>query len=94
MNFKSRWYHSDVLDQGAGRKVEGPRGIVSISSLSGRNRHESLQLPESLIRLAQDEYDIQHPGQPYEIMQERGGLGLLEMVLLLADALERERHKP
>lgn len=86
MSFSPRWYLSDVLDRGTGRKVEGPKGIVS----TGRSK---LELPEELIRLAQDEYDIQHPGQPYERMQERGGLGVVEMICLLADALERERSR-
>lgn len=85
-NFRPRWYGADILDRGVGRKWSGleKKGVVQSK--------EFPRLPEELIRLAQDEYDIQHSGQPYERMQQRGGLGIIEIIMLLADALERERH--
>lgn len=70
---------------------KGPVGRVQIESQirDVRNRGTALTLPEQVLRLAQAEYDRQHPGQPYERMQERGGLGILEIVALLADYIER-----
>lgn len=79
-----RWY-------GAFGNWKGPTGRVQVEALVAEHRRRPLTLPEPVLRLAQAEYDIQHPGQPYERMQERGGLGVLEIVALLADALERER---
>jgi hypothetical protein len=72
-------------------RYTGSRGKVQVDSLfrSYRNRGEQFTLPEPVIRLAQDEYDRQYPGQPYERMQERGGLSLLEIVGFMADRIER-----
>lgn len=68
----------------------GPRGKVQVESTLRRERREGgLTLPEPMLRLAQAEYDRQFPGQPYERMQERGGLSLLEVVGLLCDRIER-----
>lgn len=74
-----------------GDRWSGPRGRVQVGGdiRKADRSARSLMLPEPVLRLAQDEYDIQFPGQPYGRMQERGGLGLLEVVSLLADALER-----
>ncbi len=74
----------------------GPTGVVQISGRIRRAQRsgEPLTLPEPLLRLAQAEYDIRFPGQPYEEMQKRGGLGILEVVALLADALERKGGPP
>ncbi len=84
-----RWY-------GGLMRWTGPKGVVQIESdvrtaVLPRGG-ERFRLPEPVLRLAQEEYDRQHPGQPYERMQERGGLGLLEIVGLLADLIERERE--
>lgn len=83
-----RWY-------GGGNSYNGPVGKVQVEGRvrDAERRREPLTLPEPLLRLAQAEYDIQFPGQPYERTQERGGLGVLEVVCLLADALERERDR-
>lgn len=70
----------------------GARGVVQIGSPlreAVRDNRRSLALPEPILRLAQDEYDLQYSGQPYERMQERGGLSVYEVIGLLADALER-----
>lgn len=78
-----RWY-GHLLHGGA-------RGVVQVDArlLQERRHPERFTLPEDVLRLAQAEYDIQHPGQPYERMQERGGLSVLEIVGLLADHVER-----
>jgi hypothetical protein len=68
------------------------KGKAQVELRLARAAGNSIELPEPVLRLAQDEYDIQFPGQPYERMQERGGLSLLEIIGLLADALERERR--
>lgn len=78
--FKPRWYMGDW---------KGPVGKVQVESTLRAMDRRGGTLPEPILRLAQAEYDIQFPGQPYERMQERGGLGLGEVVRLLADALER-----
>lgn len=69
----------------------GPVGKAQIEDrlTDRRAPGRSLTLPEPVLRLAQAEYDRQFPGQPYERMQERGGLGILEVVALLADYIER-----
>lgn len=73
---------------------KGPRGTVQVEAPVGRafRDHAALTLPEPVLRLAQEEYDRRFPGQPYERMQQRGGLGVLEVVALLADIIERERN--
>lgn len=85
MGSRRRWY-GDLMSW------KGPVGRVQVESLVrsvGRTSNVALTLPEPILRLAQDEYDRQFPGQPYERMQERGGLGVLEIIGLLADSLER-----
>lgn len=77
---KPRWYMGMS-------SWSGPKGKVQVGVKL--RRAERLELPEPVLRLAQAEYDRQFPGQPYERMQERGGLGLMEVVSLLTDALER-----
>lgn len=83
--FRPRWYMQ--------READLPQGKVQVEDRIRTRHGKPYTLPEELLRLAQDEYDIQFPGQPYERMQERGGLGIGEVVRLLADALERERAK-
>jgi len=70
---------------------KGAKGKVQTSNIE---RYQSLKLPEPILRLAQAEYDRQYPGQPYERMQERSGLSILEVVALLADTAERHGAKP
>jgi hypothetical protein len=48
-----------------------------------------MELPEDILRMAQTEYDDQFPGQPYERMQQRGVLSVLEIVRLMADRILR-----
>ena len=81
-----RWYGDMFWWQGAVGKVQMDDRIKDYF------RHHptpEFTLPEQVLRLAQEEYDRQHPGQPYERMQQRGGLSLLEVVALLADHVER-----
>jgi hypothetical protein len=65
--------------------------VVQVDArLKERYPTEHFTLPEEVLRLAQAEYDIRYPDkQPYERMQERGGLSVLEIVGLLADHVER-----
>ena len=89
MNFKPRFYHCCWSD-------DEPTGIFQVeTSLEPVvRRRERPTLPESILRLAHAEYEQQHHGQDYERMQERGGLGILEVVRLLADYVERLGGKP
>lgn len=83
-----RWY-GDLT------RYEGRKGKTQIDrQLRRYEAGDNIDLPEPVLRLAQDEYDIQFPGQPYKRMQERGGLSVLEIVGLLADSLERHGVKP
>lgn len=84
------WY-GHTFEMMTGKSVE-PSGVVQIGDSvrnAARGGGPRFRLPEGILRLAQDEYDRQHPGQPYERMQERGGLGLTEIISLLADSLNR-----
>lgn len=71
-----------------------PRGVVQMESHL-KDRYVRLTLPEHILRLAQAEYE-HHFGheQDYERMQERGGLGLLEVVGLLADLADHLGAQP
>ena len=76
-----------------------PRGVVQLeSSLQDTIRcrdRSRFTLPEGVLRLAHTEYEHQYGHQQdYERMQERGGLGVLEVVALLADLAERFGAKP
>lgn len=76
---------------------KGPVGVVQVESRVRdlQRRGSRLTLPEPVLRLAHAEYERQYgPGQDYERMQERAGLGLLEVVALLADFVERLGGKP
>lgn len=84
---KRRWY-------GFLHSHDGPTGRVQVEARIREHQRTPLRLPEHVLRLAQAEYDRQHPGQPYERMQERGGLGLLEVIALLADTAERHGALP
>lgn len=82
----TRWY-------GFMQSWTGDMGTAQIDSAlrssPDRRVPRSLKLPEPVLRLAQAEYDARYPGQPYERMQERGGLSVLEIVALLADRVQR-----
>ncbi len=81
--FRPRWYAGGALDR-------EPQGRVQVdSALVRHDDRRRRTLPEALLRLAHEEYDRQHPRQPYERMQERGGLSVLELVMLLGDHVER-----
>lgn len=59
------------------------------------HRRESLYLAPEVIQMAYDEYAAQgFRDQSLERLNERAGFGILELVALLADALERERGGP
>jgi hypothetical protein len=77
-----RWY-------GMLSSFKGPTARVQIESpLVERYGQRSTTLPEPIVRMAADEYN-RHYDQSYERLQERGGLGVLEIVALLADRCER-----
>jgi hypothetical protein len=60
-----------------------------------RRRGKRFTLPEHVLRLAQAEYERQYgTSMDYERMQERSGLGILEVVGLLADYLDRLGAEP
>ena len=73
----SKWYVS-------GRWAAADKGKVQVEF---RNQ-TSTEMPEQILRRAHQEYAIRFAGQDYERMQERGGLGITEVIMLLADALE------
>jgi hypothetical protein len=57
-------------------------------------RSGPLRLPVPILELAWQEYAAQgHGSQSLERLNERGGFGVIELVYLLADAVERERKK-
>lgn len=78
---RPRWF------MGAGH-WNGPKGVTQVPL--ALKRVESVTVPEPILRLASAEYDRQFSGQPYERIQERGGFSLMEVINLLADALERQ----
>ena len=67
---------------------EGPQGVVQVDS-QFRDRDIRPSLPESILRLAWEEYHRQHPGQSFERIQQRGGFWISEVTSLLADYVER-----
>ena len=72
-----------------------PRGVVQVSPGLCDRRSERFTLPEHVLRLAQAEYERQFgSAQDYERMQERSGLGILEVIGLLADYVDRLGGKP
>lgn len=88
-DMSGQWY-------GSLSRYSGPAGVVQVESRVRRaDRGERLTLPEHVLRLAQAEYERQHGhDQDYERMQERSGLGILEVVALLADYVDRLGGKP
>ena len=83
MSLRNRFYCNAITD------VE-PSGVAQLDEcFRGRDRSIRIKIAEPILRLAQEEYDRQHPGQPYERMQEHGGLSILEIIALLADHVNR-----
>lgn len=79
----ARWYGTMVCERGT------PRSPIQVH----RWRDQKPTLPEELVRLASAEYVRQGFGQSHERLCERGGLSDIEIICLLADALEHERSK-
>lgn len=50
-------------------------------------------IPKDIAEMAYAEYAIHHGSQSFERLHERGGFSFGEVVMLLADALNRERSK-
>lgn len=89
VTFRPRHYHCGLGDEKPSRyQIDAELEPHSVRSRGGPC------IPDSIQRLAHAEYARQHPGQDYEIMQERGGLSVLEIVRLLADYVERLGGKP
>lgn len=61
------------------------RGVVQVSQTEEYLRGG---IPLPILRLAGEEYE-RHHGQTFERVQERGGFSVSEVIMLLADALER-----
>ncbi|QDV49555.1 hypothetical protein Enr17x_15750 [Gimesia fumaroli] len=68
-----------------------PQGVVQVEhSWFKRNRErEPITMPESILRLAHEEYAAQGHSQSFERIQERGGFGVMEVAALLADRVQR-----
>jgi hypothetical protein len=56
-----------------------------------RDRGALRTLPRELVKIAADEYNAQGYSQSFDRLNERGGLGVLEIVRLLADAYNRAK---
>lgn len=86
---RRKWY-------GSLHNTDLPQGRVQVEGQirDAERRARPFTLPEHILRLAQAEYEHQFSGQDYERMQERGGLGILEVVALLADHVERLGGEP
>ena len=81
---ESRWYMGQVCVRGE------PRAPIQVHRW-GRDQNPTL--PDELVRLASAEYNRQGFGQSHKVLCERGGLSDIEIICLLADALEHERAK-
>ena len=87
MTFRPQHYRCRLVDADY-----GPKGVMQIDSILTDlvvKREGMPRLSESILRLAQAEYEVQYQGQDYERIQERGGLSVLEVIRLLADYVER-----
>lgn len=80
----ARWYMSSVCVERKGQK----RAPIQAHRWK---RDVNPTLPDELVRLASAEYNRQGFGQSHERLCERGGLSDVEIITLLADALEHER---
>lgn len=84
MSRDARWFMGSVLHQDAWPT----RAPIQVHRWK---RDDKPSLPDELVRLASAEYNRQGFGQSHELLCERGGLSDLEIITLLADALEHER---
>lgn len=85
--FRPRWYRGD------GVRLPLDKGGMPVQRESAVRERDRLYLHPDVIRMAYAEYAAQgHGNQSLERLNERAGFGLLEVVMLLADALERECH--
>lgn len=82
----ARWYMTQVCDETKGQS----RAPIQVHRW---RRDQKPTLPDELVRLATTEYNRQGYGQSHERLCERGGLSDIEIICLLADALEYERGK-
>lgn len=73
---KHGWYAGDALTNAE------PKVPVQIGTEGSYRRFS--RLPEALVRLAHEEY-ARHHDQSFERLHERGGFGLIEIIMLLAD---------
>ncbi len=85
MSRDARWYTGHVCDE-SGEK----RAPIQVHRW---RRDQKPTLPDELVRLATAEYNRQGFGQSHERLCERRGLSDIEIITLLADALEHERAK-
>lgn len=70
-----------------------PRGPVQMEDFL-RDRQRRPTLPMGVLELAYEEYSHRYgTSQSFARMNERGGFGLLEVIGLLADLIERERAR-
>lgn len=76
-----KWYIAGTLD--AGEQVP-----VQIDARL-RKREGGLTLPKDLVAIAGREYEKQGYSQTFERLCERGGLSILEIIQLMADAVNR-----
>lgn len=67
------------------------RGGKQVPCQWGNVRREATTIPEPIARLAHEEY-ARHHNQSFERLHERGGFGPAEVMMLLADTIERERR--
>lgn len=78
--FRARWY--------TGTAERQQRVAMQRSTVTERG------VPEAIARLAYEEYANQgHGSQSFDRLHERGGFSETEIVLLLADLIERERAR-
>lgn len=84
-NFRPRHFYGDWNGEKFG-KYQVDSSLTDVA----RRQNGNPQIPDSILKLAYEEYHRQHRnGQSFERIQERGGFSLLEIVSLLADKIER-----
>lgn len=85
-DYRRRWY-------GFLSDWKGERGPVQMGTALRRaaRSDEPVTLPMPVLKMAADEYNAQGYGQSLERLNERGGLSLMEVIALLADAVDCER---
>lgn len=67
-----------------------PRGVVQVERPLTDRRTDlgKTTLPEEVLKLAHEEYALHH-NQSFEQIQLRGGFGVLEVIALLSDHVNR-----